>query len=88
MNDVTSREEMENNWQITLMVALKEWIQENPSLFLPVVQTWSQDDRPDLQVPKLRKVLKVESKDELPQLFLYHPTSMRALKYPEPLDDP
>jgi len=38
-------------------------------------------------VPALRKVLKVENKDELPQLFVYHPTSMTTLKYPEPLDD-
>ena len=60
MPDVT-REELENDWRVTLMVQIKEWIQDNPSLFLPIVQSWSQDERENLQVPKLRKVLKINS---------------------------
>ena len=40
-----------------------------------------------MRVPPLKKYLKVESRDELPQLFLYHPTSNTAMKYPEPLED-
>ena len=81
------RETIEEDWRITLMVSVKDWIQENPSLFLPIVQAWDQDDRPDLNVPKLRNVIGVKEKSELPNLFLYHPTSQRAMPYPEPLDD-
>ena len=69
------------------MIGIKEWISENPSLFLPIVQSWSNDEGPQMRVPPLRKYLKVNDKDELPQLFLYHPTSNTAMKYPEPLED-
>lgn len=79
---------MEDDWKVTLMVSIKEWIQDNPSLFLPIVQSWSQDDRANLQVPKLRNVLNIENKEDLPQLFLYHTNSQTALKYPYDLDDP
>lgn len=44
MPDVT-REELENDWRVTLMVQIKEWIQDNPSLFLPIVQAWTQDEK-------------------------------------------
>ena len=69
------------------MISIKDWIMENPSLFLPIVTTWSQDERDDLNVPMLREVLKIKDKSKLPQLILYHPTSKSAILYPEPLED-
>ena len=85
--DDLSPQEMQSDWKITLMIGIKEWISDNPSLFLPIVQSWSRDEGPNMRVPPLRKYLDVKSKDELPQLFLYHPTSNTAMKYPEPLED-
>ena len=34
------RETIEEDWRITLMVSVKDWMQQNPSLFLPIVQAW------------------------------------------------
>ena len=69
------------------MIGIKEWISANPSLFLPIVQSWPKDSSEELRVPPLRKYLKVENKEELPGLILYHPASNTAMRYPEPLDD-
>ena len=35
-----SVQDMQSDWRITLMIGIKEWISENPSLFLPIVQSW------------------------------------------------
>ena len=86
MPDLT-KEQLQSDWRISLMISIKDWISENPSLFLPIVTTWSQDEREDLNVPMLRDVLKLKNKEKLPILLLYHPTSKKAIVYPEPLDD-
>ena len=82
-----SVEHLQTDWRINLMIGIKEWISANPSLFLPIVQSWPKDSSEELRVPPLRKYLKVENKEELPGLILYHPASNTAMRYPEPLDD-
>lgn len=69
------------------MAKINEWMQDNPSLFIPLVQTWNADELPSLMVPKLRDVLKIESQGELPGLYLYHTRSDSVIKYPEILHD-
>jgi len=61
-----------NDWRVMLMAKINEWMQINHALFIPIVQTWDADSKPNMIVPPLRELLKIESQGELPHLFLYH----------------
>jgi len=87
MPETESMEKLRSDWRVALMVKVNEWLQHNPSLFIPLVQSWNQDDPENLQVYTLRKVLQIDKKDDLPHLFVYHAKSDTTFRYPEPLDD-
>ena len=42
--DASSPEKIAGDWRIMLMVEVNTWIQQNPSLFVPIVWSWTSDD--------------------------------------------
>lgn len=56
--------------------------------FVPIIWSWEADESKKLRVPPLRNVLKIKSKANLPNIFVYNSNSMKVKKFPEPLTDP
>ena len=84
--DASSPEKIAGDWRIMLMVEVNTWIQQNPSLFVPIVWSWTSDDQKALQVTPLRDILKVKQ-EELPGLFAYNTNTNSVFRYPDSLDD-
>ena len=54
---------------------------------MPLVWSWSNDEKENLPVPPLRDVIKAE-KSKLPHIYIFNPNSNEPFEYPEKLDDP
>jgi hypothetical protein len=74
-----------DDWRTALMAKITEWTQENESAFIPIVAQFDRDE-PFLRVPSIADLIHAEAAD-LPHLYLLHPLTESAVKYPEALDD-
>ena len=81
-----SPEAINEDWRVFLMLSIQEYIKEKPALFVPLVWSWSNDEK-NMSVPPLRDVIKAE-KDKLPHIYIFNPNSNEAFEYPDKLDDP
>ena len=78
-------ESYKRDWRMALMARLTEYMQENDSLFVPIVQHFDEEDE-DLRVPALTYLLDANEED-VPHIYLLHSMSESAVMYPEKLDD-
>jgi len=45
MDDVSTPEEVNNDWRVMLMVRVNEYIQSHQTLFIPIVWSWNNDQQ-------------------------------------------
>ena len=70
---------------MALMARLTEYMQENDSLFVPIIQHFDEEDE-NLRVPAITYLLDA-SEEDVPHIYLLHSMSESAVMYPEKLDD-
>ena len=74
------------DWRVALMAKIIEWTQENDSMFIPVIQDWDVEEEESMLIPSMAGLLGA-NKEDLPNLYLFHPVSDKAVPYPDKLDD-
>ena len=77
-------ENYKKDWRLALMAKITEWMQENETDFIPIIQSW--DKMTDSRIQPLASLIGADLKD-LPHLYLIHGMSGKAIMYPTKLDD-